>query len=294
MNLSAITVSFPLDKETHGEIQALCKICTHIDGQIYQQVMNLPVAKSYEMKGFYVLVYDDDKNELVGAGTAIDLMGLNTYEWSMIVAPMYRQLGIGSAILSVLHEGMETRGSEGNLALMVEGANFGREFLQKNNYFYSFSEATLEAKAEVLQGEPSVTVRPFKQKDTETIVTILMATFGDMREESLDLIDFNTTTEGLFMWTVEHDEEVIGTITTRKEGEVQWITAFAVAPAIQGRGIGTQVLQWVKDYAIRNGEKMVLLDVEIENASALRVYEKAGFMKSIQMDYFVLGKEQIR
>lgn len=288
MNLSAITVSFPLDEETHEEIQALCKTCTRIDGQIYQQVMNLPVAKSYEVKGFYVLVYDDDKNELVGAGTAIDLMGLNTYEWSMVVAPMYRQLGIGSAILNVLHEGMEVRGSEGELALMVEGANFGREFLQKNNYLYSFSEAMLEAKAEILQDEQSVTVRPFMQKDTESIVTILMATFGDMREESLELIDFNTTTEGLVMWTVEHDEEVVGTITTRKEGEVQWITAFAVAPAMQGRGIGTQILQWVKDYTIRSGEKMVQLDVEIENASALRVYEKAGFMKSVQMDYFVL------
>ncbi|MEG0472042.1 MAG: GNAT family N-acetyltransferase, partial [Solibacillus sp.] len=124
--------------------------------------------------------------------------------------------------------------------------------------------------------------------DTEEIVTILMSTFGDMREESLDLIDYNSTTEGLVMWTVEHDEVTIGTITTRKEGEVQWITAFAVAPAMQGRGMGTQILQWVKDYAIRNGEKRVLLDVEIENASALRVYEKAGFMKSIQMDYFVL------
>ncbi|MEK4423886.1 GNAT family N-acetyltransferase [Solibacillus sp. FSL K6-1523] len=288
MNLSAITVSFPLDDETYEEIQVLCKTSSRIDGQIYQQVMNLPVAKSYEMKGFYVLVYDDDKNELVGAGTALDLMGLNTYEWSMVVAPMYRQLGIGNAILNVLHEGMETRGSEGELALMVEGANFGREFLQKNNYLYSFSEATLEAKAEILQENSSLTVRPFMQKETEAIVTILMATFGDMREESLELIDYNTTTEGLIMWTVEYDEEVIGTITTRKEGEVQWITAFAVAPTMQGRGIGTQILQWVKDYAIRNGEKMVLLDVEIENAGALRVYEKAGFMKSIQMDYFIL------
>ncbi|MEG0385026.1 MAG: GNAT family N-acetyltransferase [Solibacillus sp.] len=288
MNLSAITVSFPLDEETYEEIQVLCKTCGHIDGQIYQQVMNLPVAKSYEMKGFYVLVYDDEKNELVGAGTAIDLMGLNTYEWSMVVAPMYRQLGIGRAILNVLHEGMETRGSDGELALMVEGAHFGREFLQKNNYVYSFSEATLEAKAEVLQDAPSLIIRPFVQQDTEEIVTILMSTFGDMREESLDLIDFNSTTEGLVMWTVEHGEVTIGTITTRKEGEVQWITAFAVAPAMQGRGMGTQILQWVKDYAIRNGEKRVLLDVEIENASALRVYEKAGFMKSIQMDYFVL------
>ena len=91
------------------------------------------------------------------------------------------------------------------------------------------------------------------------------------------------------MWTAEVDDEVVGTVTTRKEGEVQWITAFAVDPNKQGQGIGTQILNLVKDYAIHNGDKTVLLDVEIENMGALRVYEKAGFMKSSQTDYFVRG-----
>lgn len=286
MNLSAITVSFPLDEETFEELQQLCEVA-ECDGQMYNQVMNLPAARSYDMRGFYVLVYDDDKNELVGAGTAVDLMGLNTYEWSILVAPMYRQLGIGSAIYHVLKEGMEARESEGELALTVEGAHFGKEFLQKLGYLYSFSEATLEARAEVLQQQGSVTLRPFMQKDTEALVSIFSEAFGDMREESLELIDFNTTTEGLVMWTAEIGDEVVGTVTTRKEGEVEWITAFAVAPNKQGQGIGTQILNIVKDYAIRNGEKTILLDVEIDNANALRVYEKAGFMKSTQLDYYI-------
>ena len=289
MNLSAITVSFPLDEETYEEVHTLCKVAAESDGLLYTNVMNLPVAKSYESHGFYVLVYDDDKNALVAAGSAIDLMGLNTYEWSLLVAPMYRQLGIGSAVFNVLREGMEMRESEGELALMIEGAPFGREFLQRNGFFYSFSEATLEARAELVNEVATITLRPYMQKDTEALVSIFSEAFGDMREESLDLIDFNTTTEGLNMWTAELDGEVVGTVTTRKEGEVQWISAFAVAPNKQGRGIGTQILNWVKDYALRNGEKTILLDVEIENMSALRVYEKAGFMKSSQMDYFVRG-----
>lgn len=293
MNLSAITVSFPLDEETFEELQNLCKIA-EIDGHVYNQVMNLPVARNYDMRGFYVLVYDDEKSELVGAGTAIDLMGLNTYEWSLLVAPMYRQLGIGSAIYNVLKDGMAARGSEGELALAIEGSHFGDEFLQKLGYLYSFSESTLEVKAEVFEQQGPVTLRPFMQKDTEALVSIFSEAFGDIREESLELIDFNTTTEGLVMWTAEIGDEVVGTVTTRKEGEVEWITAFAVAPNKQGQGIGTQILNLVKDYAIRQGEKTILLDVEIENAGALRVYEKAGFMKSTQMDYYIYVKEQKR
>lgn len=289
MNLSAITVSFPLDEETFEELQNLCKVA-EIDGHVYHQVMNLPVARNYDMRGFYVLVYDDEKNELVGAGTAIDLMGLNTYEWSILVAPMYRQLGIGSAVYNVLKDGMTARGSEGELALAIEGSHFGDEFLQKLGYLYSFSESTLEVKAEVLEQQGPVTLRPFMQKDTEALVTIFSEAFGDIREESLELIDFNTTTEGLVMWTAEIGDEVVGTVTTRKEGEVEWITAFAVAPNKQGQGIGTQILNLVKDYAIRQGEKTILLDVEIENAGALRVYEKAGFMKSTQIDYYIYIK----
>ena len=223
MNFSAITVSFPLDEETYEEVQNLCKVAMESDGVIFNQVMNLPIAKSYESRGFYVLVYDDEQNELVAAGTAVDLMGLNTYEWSILVAPMYRQLGIGTAVFNVLKEGMAMRESEGELALHIEGSHFGKEFLQQKGYLYGFSEATLEAHAEIFETKGAVTLRPFMQKDTEALVSIFSEAFGDMREESLELIEFNTTTEGLLMWTAEVDGEVVGTVTTRKEGEVQWM-----------------------------------------------------------------------
>ena len=287
MNFSAITVSFPVDEETYAELTTLCKEATQTDGACYHTVLNLPIAKSYESKGFYVLVYNDDEDKLVGAASAVDLMGLDTYEWSMLVAPMYRQLGIGDALLNVLREGMATRGADGELAIMVESSNYGREFLQSRGYVYSFSEATFEAKAEVAALRADLVIRQFQSKDTEALVDIFSGAFGDMREESLELIHFNTTTAGLILWVAEQAGEVVGTVTTRKEGEVQWITAFAVAPNMQGQGIGTSLLNWVKDIALRGGEKTILLDVEVENDQALAVYEKAGFMKSSQVDYFV-------
>lgn len=286
MNFSAITVSFPLDEETFEEIEQLCAVATEVDRVSYAEVMNLSRAKSYETKGFYVLIYNDTTNELAGAVTAIDLMGLNTYEWSLVVAPMYREIGIADTLLTVLYEGLSARGAEGELALAVESETYGRTFLESRGYSYSFSEATLEVKAApIVVGE--VHIRPFEAQDTEALVDVFMQAFGDMRDESLDLIAFNTETADLAMWVAELAGEVVGTVTTRKDGDAQWITAFAVGAKARGQGVGTEILAWVQNYAYKQGERMVMLDVEIDNKQALHVYERAGFMKNMQIDYFV-------
>ncbi|MEO4053877.1 GNAT family N-acetyltransferase [Solibacillus sp. CAU 1738] len=289
MNFSAITVSFPIDEETFGELKALCQEAAQADAANYELVMNLHAARNYEMSGFYVLVYDDEQNKLVGMASAVDMMGLKTFEWSVLVSPMYRQLGIGNALVNVLQEGMAVRGAEGELALTVENSPFGANYLMKKGYHYSFSEATLEAKAEMMTPYDGLTIRRFEFKDTLALVEIFSAAFGDTLEEAHELIEFNSTTADLILWVAEVDNVVVGTVTTRKEGEVQWVTALAVHPEFEGRGIGSALLNWAKDFAYRGGEKTVLLDVEIENLRALSVYEKAGFIKSMQIDYYVYG-----
>jgi len=79
----------------------------------------------------------------------------------------------------------------------------------------------------------------------------------------------------------------VGTVTTAQENEIQWVTALAVHPTCEGQGIGTAMLSFSKNYANEIGAKCVMLDVEIDNRKALSVYEKAGFMKAQQIDYFV-------
>ena len=76
-------------------------------------------------------------------------------------------------------------------------------------------------------------------------------------------------------------------MTTAKENEIQWVTALAVHQNCEGQGIGTAVLSFSKDYASKVGAAFVMLDVEVDNKKALSVYEKAGFMKAQQIDYYV-------
>ena len=287
MNFSAITVSYPIDQETYEELNQLCDNAEQTDLKSYRSVLNLAMAKSPDARGFFVLVYDDEQNQLAGAASAVDIMGLNTYEWSIVVDPMYREIGIGLTIYNVLKEGLSMRGSDGDLALAVDGGHFGEQFLKSCGYEYSFSEATLEARAVAANDPFTFTMRLYQPNDMKALCEIFSQGFGDTTEESLQLIEFNSTTEGIYLWVAEQDGEVVGTVTTRQEGDGHWVTALAVHPSFEGQGIGSEILRWVKDYVVRSGGRVVLLDVEIENARALSIYEKNGFMISSQIHYYV-------
>lgn len=288
MNFSIITASFPIDSETYKEIKALCDDACKIDQYNYSVLLNLPISQNTNVRGFFVLAYDDDKDELVGVSSAVDQMGLNTYEWSILVAPMYREIGIDEALLKVLGDGLHQRGAEGELSLVIQNDKYRRKFVEKYGYTYSFSEATFEAKPQIFDENDRIYIRPyFEATDKERLIEIYGEAFGDLMEESLELIAYNTTTEGRILWVALLDDKIAGTVTSVKEGDVQWITALAVHPDFQGQGVATALLNWVKDFALRNGENLIMLEVEIENERALAVYERAGFIKSMQVDYFV-------
>ena len=76
MNFSFMTVSFPVDLETYNEMKALCEEAHKVDRVHYESILNLPHAQNYEASGFFILVYNDEDDQLVGLASAIDLMGL--------------------------------------------------------------------------------------------------------------------------------------------------------------------------------------------------------------------------
>ncbi|MEF7496411.1 GNAT family N-acetyltransferase [Lysinibacillus sphaericus] len=286
MNISVMTVSFPLDGETLKEVKLLCEEATIHDYRVYETIMNVPMASSFESKGFMVLAYEDDHDLLVGAASAIDLIGVHTYEWSLVVTPAYRQKGIGTALVEGIQVGLKERGAEGQLAVVIDGSPHGHTFIENKNYVYSFSEATLETKAEPVALQNDISILPYNGEQAE-LIAIYSKAFGDLPEESTELIAFNTSTNGRKLWVAYRDGEVVGTVTTAQENEIQWVTALAVYPNCEGQGIGTALLSFTKDYASKTGATFVMLDVEVDNKKAISVYEKAGFMKAQQIDYYV-------
>jgi ribosomal-protein-alanine N-acetyltransferase len=66
-----------------------------------------------------------------------------------------------------------------------------------------------------------------------------------------------------------------------------YIQTIAVAPAMQGRGIGTALLTTLIDEATRRGVAHLDLEVRADNESAQRLYERHGFAKiAVRRSYY--------
>ncbi|MFL6165958.1 MAG: ribosomal protein S18-alanine N-acetyltransferase [Ornithinibacter sp.] len=61
-------------------------------------------------------------------------------------------------------------------------------------------------------------------------------------------------------------------------GDVADVMTIAVAPGAQGRGVGGRLLDELERRARARGAASVMLEVRADNAAALRLYERAGFM----------------
>lgn len=284
MDIAILTVSFPLDEETSNEIQALLLASKVYEGSMYEQVLNISSMTDPSTKGFVVLAYAGDA--VLGVFSAIDMIGIHSYEWSGLVHPDFRRQGLGQALLGELQRNLEVRGAESELALNVKDSESGTAFLWKTGYEWNFSEATLKAECKTVDDHPDVEVVPFTT-EREELTQILMKAFGDTEDEVGTMLDFNAANPARHVHVARMGTEVVGTVTVVEEGQNLWVTALATDPAHQGKGVGSALLAFVQAEGARLACESVMLDVEIDNDKALSVYEKAGFQSMFQVDYYV-------
>lgn len=284
VDITILTVSFPLDVETSSEIQALVRKNEELERMNYDQVLNLPVITDPLLKGFAVLAYAGD--EVIGVITAVDMIGIHSYEWSALVHHDFRRQGLGHALIQELQRNFEIRGCESELALTLKESKAGASFLLKEGYEWNFSEATLKAEKRADAPSSEVNIVPFTTERLD-LTRILMSAFGDTEDEVQTMIEFNVSNPSRHVFIAKRQGEVVGTVTAVEEGDKLWITALATDPLHQGQGIGSALLAFVQEEGSRRGSEAVMLDVEIDNDKALSVYEKAGFKPTLQVDYYV-------
>lgn len=284
VDIAILTVSFPIDKETEHEIQTLVQTSEQLEGINYEQVLNLSSMKDPSTKGFAVLAYGGD--DVLGIVSAIDMIGIHSYEWSGLVHPDFRRQGLGEALLNELQRNLEVRGAESELAMNVKTSETGAAFLGQSGYEWNFSEATLKASAQEVHGNADIEVIPYTTERVE-LTQLLMNAFGDTEDEVQSLLDYNTSNPSRHVYVATKHGEVVGTVTAVEEGKSLWVTALATNPSHQGKGIGSALLGFVQAEGARRTCESVMLDVEIDNDKALSIYEKAGFKPILQIDYYV-------
>ena len=70
------------------------------------------------------------------------------------------------------------------------------------------------------------------------------------------------------------------------------ILTVAVLPAFRRQGIAKEFMRQIEDWASEREASAMMLEVELNNEAAIKLYESLGYLKiSVRMDYYGPGKD---
>jgi aminoglycoside 6'-N-acetyltransferase len=136
-----------------------------------------------------------------------------------------------------------------------------------------------------LRGE-RVVLRPLQAEDVPALLAIqaepgVARWWGDPEDEKYDRKVEGT--EGVRAFSIRVDGEVAGLIQYHEEDDARYRSAgidLFVGEAHQGQGIGTDAIRAMVRHLIEDrGHHRLTIDPSVENAAAIRAYEKVGFRK---------------
>lgn len=89
-------------------------------------------------------------------------------------------------------------------------------------------------------------------------------------------------------WAVYDDNELIGYSYLRLKTELGWIARIAFIPNYRNKGIGSKLMEIMINYCLTYNLPKIILNVQQDNPSAIRLYQKYGFIKTdVRYQYIV-------
>ncbi|MBK8303102.1 MAG: GNAT family N-acetyltransferase [Pyrinomonadaceae bacterium] len=131
-----------------------------------------------------------------------------------------------------------------------------------------------------------VEIRIAKPEDSAAIAEVLGKAFGTYREDYTDEAfaivtpaadEITRRLEDGPQWVATIGDSVVGTVSvTVEEGDL-YVRSMAVAPGVQGRGVGHKLLDAIDEYAAGTEFERIFLYTTYFSAGAKELYEKHGY-----------------
>jgi ribosomal protein S18 acetylase RimI-like enzyme len=100
---------------------------------------------------------------------------------------------------------------------------------------------------------------------------------ADIQKQELYIVRFNGGIAGIVTLNRECDPEYQNGEWEYRGPDFMVAHRLIVSPAVQGRGIGTKIMQMAEAMLRENGIKSVRLDAFSQNPYSLRLYDKLGY-----------------
>ena len=272
-----------LTPELRAEAAALLDLCNRHDGTDLPIVL-ADLASTSDVRT--ALPYRNG-GTLVGFAAVPDDPEPET---CLLIHPDYRRRGIGTALINELRTELRRRGLAECLLVTDTASPSAGPFLEALAIPYRFSEYRLELdRTATDRSRPrpaGLTLRPADPADAGALATVLMAAFDESEAEARGRVDGTFREHARRFYLAELDGEPIGAIRAGEWGGNGDITAFGVLTSHQGRGYGRQILLDTVDLLLADGHERILIEVAVDNPSALGLYQSCGFRVNAEFGYY--------
>jgi ribosomal protein S18 acetylase RimI-like enzyme len=277
-----------LTPETLEEAAALLETCNRHDG------LDIPIYLDDLTSGrvHTAFPYRDDAGAMIGFAALPDDP---EPEGCLMVHPEHRRRRIGRGLVDEMRAELRRRGLAECLLVTDAVSPSAQPFLEALAIPYRFSEYRLELdRAAIDRSRPrheTLILRPATEADADLLVTILAAAFAESEIEARANVEITFREPSRRFYLAELAGEPIGAIRAGEWGGNGDTTAFGVAPAHQGKGYGRQILLETVDLLIEAGHARILLEVAVDNPSALGLYQSCGFRVINEFGYYGLSSQ---
>ncbi|MCF4165288.1 GNAT family acetyltransferase [Zavarzinia compransoris] len=141
--------------------------------------------------------------------------------------------------------------------------------------------------------ERTLAIRPVTDAEIDDLVALwidcgLTRPWNDPRD---DITRARASAEADILVAVE-DERVVGSVMVGHEGHRAWMYYLAVAPAMQGRGLGRRLVREAEIWAAATGMPKMHLLIRPENDRVRAFYEAIGYgeQKRVMMARWLDGR----
>jgi ribosomal protein S18 acetylase RimI-like enzyme len=128
---------------------------------------------------------------------------------------------------------------------------------------------------------PSTPVRTAAPADLDALVALELRAFSGDRMSRVQYRRHLASPRAAVLVAGTADEGLLGSalVFFRKGSTLARLYSIATAPAARGQGVGAGLLAAAEQAARRRGCRALRLEVRVDNAAAIGLYERAGYRR---------------
>ncbi len=230
-----------------------------------------------------LLFYND--NKLIGFLRSFFFYP-NACEMAVMVDPEFRRKGIARTMLNTIIPLLQIEQIRVLYFSTPHGHNIG--WFTQLGFSFRNSERQMQYnpnKTITVTFNPT-TIRMAGLSDIPALIELDEVCFPNKKPDAKEVFINLMTTSNCSIFISVLDQRIVGKAHVFKESDRARITDIGVNPAYRGQGLASSLIKCCINHALVNNKPKIVLDVEITNETALKLYHALGFEIINAHDYW--------